>query len=359
VAVIALPLDGVGASAERTCMAQVCKPEKRLCASAVREQHQATKASCAALGTKKDRSSCRRTMNSTRRRHARACVTARRNCKRCCAIGDPLACGAGASIDANVSALPHLLQVAPFEERPIGDVDVETYDVDGRTYECTAQRYEVTAEFDEQLTLNPTSDVLWPGAVVDGATIDTGGYVPIVADRDPLTISVSLVNIAGAQSRTVQDPKLSTVREAIAEILAQEVTGATEARVTFSIEEVHSESQLDIALGVTYKGGFGSVKNQFDFSRTDILSRTLVKFLQVYYTIDVDPPDRPSDFFAPWVSWASLERQISSKVFPMYVSTIAYGVWRSSRWNPRTAPPRCTRRSRPRSTPSTPRSIWT
>jgi len=115
------------------------------------------------------------------------------------------------------------------------------------------------------------------------------------------------------------------MREAVSDMLAQEVTGATEARVTFEIADVYSENQLDIALGVTYKSGVASVKNQFDFSKTDILSRTVVKFLQVYYTIDVDIPEKPSDLFASLVTWSSLDKQINGDISPMYVSSIAYG----------------------------------
>jgi thiol-activated cytolysin len=242
-----------------------------------------------------------------------------------CGDDNPVSPDNGSDIDTNLGALEHLQQVEPFSERPVGEEEIDTYEVDGRTYECSVQEFEVAAEFNEQLALNPTSDILWPGAIVDGATIETGEYMPIVTARQPVTISISLVNIAGDKSKTVENPKLSTMREAIGEILAQDVTGATDARVTFEIEDVYSESQLDIALGVTYKSGLASVKNQFDFSKTDILSRTVVKFMQVYYTIDVDIPEKPSDFIDPSVSWESFRKQISGTISPMYVSTIAYG----------------------------------
>jgi len=228
-------------------------------------------------------------------------------------------------IDQGIQALGHLEQIAPFDERPAGDPVEATYSLDGRTYACTEQAFEVGARFDENIALNPTSDILWPGSIIDGATVPTGAYVPIIAPRAPITISVSLINIAGAKSRTVQDPKLSTMREAMADLLTQEVTGATDARVTFEIIDVYSASQLDIALGATYSNGAATVKGQFDFSRTDVLSRTIVKFMQVYYTIDVDIPERPSDLFDPSVTWASVQSKISSYVAPMYISSISYG----------------------------------
>jgi thiol-activated cytolysin len=228
------------------------------------------------------------------------------------------------AIDQGIRALVHLDQIEPFAQRPAGDPVTNTYDVDGRTYECTEQQFEVAAKFDENIALNPTSDILWPGAIVDGASLKDGTYIPILANRAPLTISVSLHNLDEV-SATVADPKLSTMREALADLLTQEVPGATEARVTFEITDVYSESQLDIALGVTYNSGLASVRNQFDFSNTEILSRTVVKFLQVYYTVDIDLPQRPSELFAPSVTWASLDGQIPSNVAPTYISTISFG----------------------------------
>ncbi len=228
-------------------------------------------------------------------------------------------------INQGIQSLAHLEQIQPFDERPDSAPDTNTYDLAGRTYECREQWFAVAAKFDDNIALNPTSDILWPGAIIDGASVATGSYVPIIVPRAPLTFSVSLVNIAGAKSRTVQDPKLSTMRNAMAELLTQEVTGATDARVTFEISDIHSASQLDIALRASYDNGLNDVKGQFDFSRTDVLSRTVVKFMQVYYTIDVDIPQYPSDFFAPTVTWATLRSGISGNVSPMYISTIAYG----------------------------------
>lgn len=228
------------------------------------------------------------------------------------------------SIDENLAALSHLDQVEPFTERPVGEAGLDTYEVDGRTYECSVQEYEVAAEFNEQITLNPTSDILWPGALIDGATIETGEYIPIITPRRPVTISISLENLDRV-SATVENPKLSTMREAIADILAQEVTGATPARVDTYIEDVYSESQLSIALGVTYNDGLTKVKGEFNFNNHEILSRTVVKFLQVYYTIDIDMPAKASDLFPSEVTWKDLRGQISGGISPMYVSSIAYG----------------------------------
>lgn len=231
----------------------------------------------------------------------------------------------GGEIDAKVAELDHIVQEDPFPERPVGDPVTETYVFGDRTYECGEQQYEVAAEFDRQIALNPMSDILWPGSIVDGATILSGEYVPIIAARAPLNISISLVNIEGDKSRTVQSPALSTMRTAVGEILAQNVTGATAAYVTHEISQVYSEEQINLALGASLTDGRFSIARQFDFSNSEILSRTLVKFMQIYYTIDIDLPAKPSDLFAPSVNWAQLASQISAATSPMYITSISYG----------------------------------
>lgn len=67
---------------------------------------------------------------------------------------------------------------------------------------------------------------------------------------------------------TVQDPKLSTVREEIKTILDQEVTGATPARINFEIKQVYSSKQLNVAIGANYRSAGVSVSGTFDFNQS-------------------------------------------------------------------------------------------
>ena len=83
--------------------------------------------------------------------------------------------------------------------------------------------------------MDPKSDVIFPGAIVKGESITTGEYIPIITDRSPINISVSLQNISGNPSRTVENPSLSSVRTAINEIMWSDVTGATPANILFTI----------------------------------------------------------------------------------------------------------------------------
>ena len=91
-------------------------------------------------------------------------------------------------------------------------------------YECSVKSYEAAAEYNEMLLLDPASDVIYPGAVIIGESIAAGEYIPILAERKPLSLSVSLQNIDGSPKATVENPSLSDVRVAINEILSSNVT---------------------------------------------------------------------------------------------------------------------------------------
>ena len=189
---------------------------------------------------------------------------------------------------------------------------------------CTTQEYTASAKYDTMLVLDPTTDVIYPGALIKGETIGTGEYTPIVADRKPITISASLENIRGGIAADVESPALSSVRSAIKKILNQEVTGSTAARNTFEIEEIHSAEQLQMAIGAnySYSGGVASVKAGFDFRTKEKKSRYLIKFMQSYYTVDMDLPKTPSDLFQ---SPQEIRLAMLGSVSPMYVASVTYG----------------------------------
>jgi thiol-activated cytolysin len=217
-----------------------------------------------------------------------------------------------------VKALSYLDQP---EEIPV-PIEIEVVDSSEASgdYVCSVKRYKAAPGYDEMFLMDPTTDVIYPGAIIKGESIPTGEYIPIVADRKPMTISVSLQNIAGSPSRTVEEPKLSSVRDALNDILSADVTGATPAKISFEIENVYSEEQLSLAVQGNYKNSFVDVSASFDFSRQDIRSRLVVKFLQVYYTVDMDLPQNPDDLFEELPSMESL-----GSTSPLYVSTVSYG----------------------------------
>ena len=101
--------------------------------------------------------------------------------------------------------------------------------------------------------LDPTTNVIYPGALLKGESIPTGEYIRISGERAPITISTTFFNAEGKPSVTIEDPsQISEVRDGIAELLNREINGATPAELISDEYEAYSEEQLSIALGVNY-----------------------------------------------------------------------------------------------------------
>jgi len=195
-------------------------------------------------------------------------------------------------------------------------------DAESTELECTTRTYKGAPGFNEMFTLDPTTDVIYPGALLKGESIPTGEYIGINADRAPITLSTSLSNISGSPSVTIDDPNsLAAVRAGINELLNREVTGATPAELIIDEAEVYSEEHLSIALGANYRDVTKKVSANLDFETSQYKHRYVLKFIQRYFTLDVDSPGKtPSDLFTDLPSLGSL-----GTTNPVYVSSVTYG----------------------------------
>ena len=169
---------------------------------------------------------------------------------------------------------------------------------------------------------DPSSRIVFPGALIYAEEFHTGNYKEIVTDRKPLTISTNLAITKGSVRGQVQDPKLSTVREAINGMIAQQTVGQLDAVASFEVTQVHSSQQMALAIGGNFSRSGFSVENTFNMSMENEKTMIVAKFLQEYYTVDVDPLRNPEAFFATPDKAAEV---LQSGKTPLYVSNVKYG----------------------------------
>ncbi len=225
-------------------------------------------------------------------------------------------------IDEYIASLPYL----PVEEPAVNE-GARTEPAREGDYQCSTQNLLETRQYDRIVAYAANSDALYPGAIVSADSVLTGLFTQIVLPRAPATISVSLENLAGSKTAVIEDPSLSSYREALAGILDSEITGSTPANLYSEIEEVHSQQQLDMALGVQASWGLGvaSLKTSFEWNKQDVRSRYLVRYTQAYYTVDLDAPRSPSALLAPNLLLADVETKMDAQHPPVYVSSVTYG----------------------------------
>lgn len=226
------------------------------------------------------------------------------------------------AIDDYLRSLPYLPANPPGVEE--GDRSAPAREGD---YQCVRQNLTETRQFDRIVAYAANSESLWPGAIVAGESVYSGLFSQVGFERKPLTISVGLENLVGTRSAVLERPSLSSYRDALTQILDAELDGATPANISSEIESVHSEEQLALALGaeVSWLGSAGHISASFDWSQQQTRSRYVVKYTQAYYTVDLDAPARPSDFFADSVTLGDVQDRVGADNPPLYVASITYG----------------------------------
>lgn len=227
--------------------------------------------------------------------------------------------GKSSEIDAYIVGLgtPHTPaqtreEGEPGEPEPSGD------------YVCSSRDLSETQQFTEVVAFASNSHSLFPGALIGGESIATGAFAPKVFEREPITISASLEGVLDGAVSAEIEPSLSAFREAMAEILDANVVGNTPANLTFDMHEVYSEEQLSLALGIDVSWMAKGIAASFAFDEEETRSRYVVNFAQSYYTVDLDPPGRPSDLFAPEVTLRDVQDVLADEP-PAYVSSVTYG----------------------------------
>ncbi len=188
-------------------------------------------------------------------------------------------------------------------------------------YVCTVQHIKLGAEYNEQFMADGRSDVLYEGNLINGNSLADGANQPIPCEKDTLTLSISLTTEEGLSPKIiVANPTLSNVREAKSELLHRVAENATPANVSFEIEEVRAEEEVNVHTGGSFSGWGVKVKGKYDFNNKETKTRYLIKFIQKYYTIDLDEFSKPSDYFSQLPDIESF-----GTYSPVYISSVTYG----------------------------------
>jgi len=195
------------------------------------------------------------------------------------------------------------------------------------TYITTTERFKASASFDQQILLNPGTDVIYPGSVLLGHTIASGTYKEITkGKKNSITLSYDLTNIKNEKGTSGKvtgniTPSLSNYRTLHNEIMGQNIGKAS---TTYSFEETTIYSESDFNIKFNFGVGFNTgvvetkVKTGFDFGKGSKKYKYMVKFMETFYTVDVD---QGKDTFI----YESFDIKDFQGYRPVYVASVAYG----------------------------------
>jgi len=198
-------------------------------------------------------------------------------------------------------------------------------------YRYTEEKHDVVDNIDNITYLGLNDDIIWPGNLVRGDRANDFVYEPIAVDRAPITLSISLEGspaVGSSITHRVDDPKLSTVRQGISDLLKTAITEDTHvpAKVEFEYQEVYNESQMNLFVGADVSYGAGSISTGFNWDSTSKKTKIMAKYKQVYYSIDIDPPTHPADFLSPSITTPEVATAMPIGSRPLYIASVSYGM---------------------------------
>lgn len=253
---------------------------------------------------------------------------------------DPASPPATADIDAYLKDLPEWDEFSP-QLADVGDPVIEetgpteaTLDTSGdQIYVCRTTPCSITSTPDAIVTMDPNSEILYLGALIQGSTY-LGGLAAMeelpIRQRAPLAISTDL--LIADNTRTVQNPTLATVTQAVGEMIsgAHESDFPDGSVLSYSMRECYSleQSMLEIGMSLSYMGA--NVRADLGFNQTTETHTIMATFRQRMFTTSVVLPQTPGEFFSDAFTQEILDEQIAlGRVGPdnppVYVSNIVWG----------------------------------
>lgn len=199
----------------------------------------------------------------------------------------------------------------------------------GGEWTCTTQKYQASEAPEDFVTFEPNPAVIWPGSLLQGATLESGAPEAVAVKRGGGTVLMNLVNTSSGATAKSYQVKLEEISQgniidAQNSILSNN-SGATPAAFTFEATKIDSEEELALAMNARVEWLTGSVSASMKFNHEQRYTRYLVKLTQRYYTMVYQTPTSFDEVFHESVTAEQLSRYVGPGNPATYISSVTYG----------------------------------
>jgi len=215
----------------------------------------------------------------------------------------------------------------PAESENSETLGTTTEMVDGQNWTCTTeqQSIETAGGGNEGFPLfSPNSDVIYPGNLLQGNSLNQGTPKIIAVERAGGTISTDVLDGNIEPDVTVDAIKKSSVTGAINQIIDGS-TGVVPANFYMKVKNIQSREQLALELGVDVNSSFVDLESKLGYSSDTQKNTFMVNLNQTFYTMSYDIPTSLDQIFAPSVSPDDLARYVGEGNPATYISSVTYG----------------------------------
>ncbi|HET8864708.1 MAG TPA: thiol-activated cytolysin family protein [Gracilimonas sp.] len=189
---------------------------------------------------------------------------------------------------------------------------------------CTTKTLSVLDGNGQFPLFNTNADVVYPGNLLQGKSLSNATPAPIVVERAGGTISYDLNNGNLTSTFTVDKVSKSSIQNAMNNIISN-AGEVVPANFHLDIEEVQSEQQLALEMGLNVNTFATKVQSNMSFSTDRSYNRFLVKLTQSYYTMSFDLPTSLSQLFDESVTPEQLANYVQPDNPATFISSVTYG----------------------------------
>jgi hypothetical protein len=172
-------------------------------------------------------------------------------------------------------------------------------------------------------------DVIWPGGLVQGRTINNNEFAPIVLPRAPGRIRVATefaTTTPAVQYRDLPIIGAGEVDRARDEIIRSLNADDSVAAMSLTQSVASTAREGMVKLGIAYKGASFEGDASASLNQAYNENTVYAKFTQVFYNVTFEPdPAATSPFFAPGVTVSEVARFAQPTNPPLYISEVKYG----------------------------------
>ena len=238
----------------------------------------------------------------------------------------------GLDIPETLSRSPQKLREMIIQERQTGNETEPQFNDQGKVVRYIEKEveYDISAAFDDNLLLDPSQNSIYPGAVLKGDTIAKEGYQEITeGNKRKAVISFDLQGVKDKEGKDGKPgvtsgeiiPNLAAYRELRNRVLSQNITYHASAHSSYEDIEIKNEKSLEAQLKIGVGFGAAGIKSKiaagFKFKNGEQKERRLIKFVETFYTVDVNQEAAPLMINIP--------REAVGNRMPVYVSSVSYG----------------------------------
>ena len=187
--------------------------------------------------------------------------------------------------------------------------------------------HDLSAAFDNTLLLDPSQNSIYPGSVLRGDNLDKDSYQEITeGNKRKAIISFDLQGVKdkGGKSGITSGeifPDLASYRDLRNRILSQSITYHASANLSYEEMEITNEKSLEAQLKIGVGFGAAGIKSKiaagFKFKDGEQKERRLIKFVETFYTVDMNQEAAPL--------MVNIPRDKVGNTMPVYVSSVSYG----------------------------------